>query len=57
MLLLFDFLGQGLILGFVPESVGVLIFGLGLIFLAVGLRWFMKRIEKNVHSRIQHITK
>ena len=57
MFLLFDVASQGLILGFVPESVGVLIFGLSLILFAIGLRWFMKRIENNVHSEIEHITK
>lgn len=57
MFLLFDVTSQGLILGFVPESVGVLIFGLSLILFAISLRWFMKRIEKNVHSEIEHITK
>ena len=57
MFLLLDSANQSLILGFVPESLGLLIFGIGLILLAIGLRWFIKRSEKNTDGEIKHITK
>ena len=48
------FLFEVMIWGFVPdERIGLLIFGVALILLAIGLRRFMKRGEK---SEIQHIT-
>jgi len=53
MFLLFDVASQSLILGFVPESFGVLFFGVGLVLLAVGLRWLMKRGEANVHREAE----
>jgi hypothetical protein len=39
--------GQGLLLGIVPESVGLLIFGAGLVGLTAGLRWLMARGEED----------
>jgi len=36
---------QSLLLGFIPESLGLLIFGVGLIVLTFGLRWIMNRVE------------
>jgi hypothetical protein len=53
MFLLFDVASQGLILGFLPESLGVLFFGVGLIVLAITLRWFMKRAEANLHRELE----
>ena len=53
MFLLLDVASQGLILGFLPESLGVLFFGVGLILLAIALRWFMKRGETNIHREIE----
>ena len=52
------FLFEEMILSFVPdERIGLLIFGVGLILLAIGLRWFMKRNEKHTDNKIKHITK
>ena len=50
MFFLFDITSRNLLLGFVPESLGLLVFGVGLILLTVGLRWFMKRNEKITDS-------
>lgn len=36
---------QNLLLGIVPESLGLLIFGVGLIGLTFGLRWILNRVE------------
>jgi len=57
MFFLFDVASQNLILGFVSESLGLLIFGVALVLLAIGLRWFMKRTERNTESEIKHTTK
>lgn len=43
--LLFEVTNTNLLLGFIPESVGLLIFGIGLILLAVGLRRVFNRGE------------
>lgn len=52
------FLFGEMILSFVPdERIGLLIFGIALVLLAVGLRWFMKRSEKSEKSEIKHITR
>ena len=53
MFLLFDVATQSFILGYVPEPLEVLIFGIGLILLTIGLRWFMRRSETNVESEIE----
>ena len=53
MCLLFEVVGQGMILGIVPESFEVLIFGIALVLLAVSLRWLMKRGEANVRHEIE----
>lgn len=53
---LFYVTNEGFILGLIPESLEILIFGVGLILLAIGLRWLMKRGEKNTESEINHIT-
>ncbi|HVE56494.1 MAG TPA: hypothetical protein VNB22_06665 [Pyrinomonadaceae bacterium] len=46
-----------MILSFVPdERIGLLIFGVALILLAIGLRRFMKRSEKRTDNEIKHIT-
>ena len=41
--ILFDVTGNNLILGFMPESLGLLIFGFGLIAFAISLRWIFNR--------------
>ncbi len=54
--MLFDTTGKNLLLGFVPESLGLLIFGALLIGFAASLRWFLKRgdemedLKENVFS-------
>lgn len=55
MFFLFDFTNQNLILGVVPESLGLLVFGVGLVLLTVGLRRFMKRSERNADSEVGEI--
>jgi len=42
------FENSNLLLGVFPESLGMLIFGISLISLAVGLRWFLARLEDNI---------
>ena len=37
---------QNLLLGFIPESLGLLLFGVGLIVLTVVLRGIFRRFEK-----------
>lgn len=37
---------NGLVLGFVPESMALLMFGLGLIGLTVGIRWWFDRTDE-----------
>ena len=56
MICLFEIANQNPIFGFVPESLGVFIFAVGLIISAVTLRRLMKRFEKNADEEIQHIT-
>lgn len=53
MFFLFDVASLNLLLGFVPESLGLLIFGVGLILLTAGLRRFMKRNEKSMDSPVK----
>jgi hypothetical protein len=56
MFLLLEVAGESWILGFVPEQLEILIFGMVLISLTIGLRWILKRSEKNAKSKIEHIT-
>ncbi len=53
MFFLFDVASRNLLLGFVPESFGLLIFGVGLILLTAGLRWFIKRNKKSTDSAVE----
>ena len=53
MFFLFDVASRNLLLGFVPESLGLLIFGVGLILLTIGLRWIMKRNQKSTDSAVE----
>ena len=46
--ILLDVTNKNLLLGFMPESLGLLIFGGGLIAFAVSLRWIFNRNEKIV---------
>ena len=57
MFLSFEVATQNLILGVVPESLEVLIFGVALVLLTIGLRWVLKRSEKDAGSEIKHTTK
>lgn len=57
MFLLFGVASESFILGFVPEPLEVLIFGIGLIFLTIALRWILKRTEKSTEGEIKHTTK
>lgn len=57
MFLLFEAANQNPIPGFIPESFGLLIFGVVLVLFAVGLRRFMKRGEKSADGGIIHTTK
>lgn len=43
---LFETVNNNLLLGFMPESIGLLLFGICLIAFAVGLRWFFDRQDK-----------
>ena len=49
------FESSNLLLGFVPESVGMLVFGVSLITLAIALRWFMARFEESVFTEDEPI--
>lgn len=44
---LLEITNQNLLLGGMPESLGLLIFGIGLISLTIGLRWILKHSEDN----------
>ena len=44
--MLFQTANKNLLLGFVPESLGLMLFGVGLIVCAVGLRRIFNRIEE-----------
>ncbi len=44
-LLLLQTANQNSILGYVPESVGLLLFGVGLIGVTIALRWLFKKGE------------
>ncbi|MGI8787497.1 MAG: hypothetical protein ACR2HG_07045 [Pyrinomonadaceae bacterium] len=47
LVILFDLTNKNLLLGFIPESLGLLLFGIGLIAFAVSLRWIFNRNEEN----------
>lgn len=58
-LLLVETTNKNLLLGFMPESLGMLLFGIGLIGFAVGLRWVFSRVEnikKKTFSDESHVT-
>ena len=44
---------QNLILGFMPESLGLLIFGIALIALTIGLRWILKKSESESNAAVE----
>ncbi len=44
-MVLFIFENSELFLGVLPESLAMLVFGISLIALAVGMRWFLTRFE------------
>ncbi len=54
MVFLFKIANQ--LLGIIPESLGLLIFGVGLILLTIGLRWIMKRSEKSASRPVEQMT-
>ena len=41
--LFFQTVSKNLLLGFMPDALGLLIFGIGLIVFAAGLRWLSNR--------------
>lgn len=47
---------QNLILGLIPESFGVLLFGIGLIGLTIALRRVFKYVERRGEIEEQHKT-
>lgn len=49
--MLFEAANKNLLLGFVPESLGLLIFGVGLIAFAGSLRWVFNRNEENYKEK------
>lgn len=57
MFLLFEVASQSLIPGFIPESLGLLIFGVVLVLFAIGLRRFMKHDENKADGEVIHRTK
>jgi hypothetical protein len=57
MFLLFEVIGENLILEVIPESLEVLIFGVGLVFFAIGLRAILKRAAKSGEGEVIHKTK
>jgi len=44
--MLFQATNKNLLLGFMPESLGLLLFGVGLIIFAASLRWLFNRNEE-----------
>ncbi len=46
MIYLMQTTNQNLILGFVPESIGILIFGIALVGLTIALRWVFNKGEE-----------
>lgn len=46
-----DVTNQNLLLGFVPESIGLLLFGIGLVVLTVILRRIFSRIENGTGQK------
>lgn len=57
MFLLLEVGSEKLILGSITEPFEVLIFGVGLVLLAVGLRVVLRRGEKRADSEMVHKTK
>jgi hypothetical protein len=49
-MILLQVTNQNLLLGVMPESLGLLIFGIGLVVLTIGLRWILKRSEENAKN-------
>lgn len=46
------------VFGFAPdETLEILIFGIGLIFLTIGLRWILKRGAEGKDKKIEEIAK
>ncbi len=45
-----------LILGFIPESIGLLIFGIILIGVTVGLRWALRKGEAEEEGKVEKTT-
>ena len=62
-ILLFQAANRNLLLGFIPESLGLLLFGIGLIVFAVSLRRILNRKDEtkdegfvaNIHKTISDI--
>jgi hypothetical protein len=56
MFFLLEIASESWIFGVIPEPLEVLIFGIGLVAFAIGLRWLMKRTEKTTDGKIGHTT-
>lgn len=54
---LFSFIKSNLLIGNIPESLGLLILGVALIVLTIGLRWFTNEDEKkdNNEEKLENI--
>ena len=49
----FEATNKNLLLGNLPESLGLLIFGVALIAFAIGLRWVFNRNEKQAEENFE----
>ncbi len=49
---LFDVTGKHLLFSLIPESLGLLIFGVGLVGFAVSLRWLFNRNQEIVEKTV-----
>ncbi len=52
--ILFDVANRNLLLGFMPESLGLLLFGVLLIAFAASLRWLFNRSEEMTRERFSN---
>jgi hypothetical protein len=51
-LFIFQAAKQNLLFGFIPESLDTMIFGIGMVLMAAGLRWIFKNIEKSASDKL-----
>lgn len=50
---------NNLLLGAIPETAGLLLFGVSLVVITIGLRWFLNESEKknNAEEILERVTK